>query len=102
MRNQAIVRTYIAQIRPDSKAELDWFRQHPSLRSAIECAAMAINSQGKRHPHHRRRKKATLEQACGVLLSNEKAIAEKPNFDDLLSFITDMVGPIHDLGELYC
>jgi hypothetical protein len=102
MRNQAVVRTYITFDRPRSQAELDWFRQQPSLRAAIERAAMAINSKGQRHGHHRRRKKATLEQACQILMSNENAIGNMDSFDELISFITEKIDPLPDLGELYC
>jgi hypothetical protein len=45
---EAIVRAYIRRIRPRAQAELDWFAHQPSLSQAIETAAFAVTSQGKR------------------------------------------------------
>ena len=78
MKPEAIVRTYIRKIRPRARAEIDWFVGQPSLQVAIEKAALAINSRGKRYSHQRRLKKVSLKQALGALLdASEANIAER-------------------------
>ncbi|GAB4377368.1 MAG: hypothetical protein Kow00121_26600 [Elainellaceae cyanobacterium] len=98
---KAIVRTYIQNVRPYAQTELNWFRQQPSLESAIEKAAFAVNSQGKRHPHQRRLKKSTLEEAHQTLLSNIKEIQHCKSFDDLFTLVEMLLNPIVGAGELY-
>jgi len=98
---KAIVRTYIRYIRPRARAELDWFRRQPDLSSAIEYAALAINSAGKRSSHQRRLKRAVLEQARETLQINSKSIDQCHNFDELFQLIDVILQPISDIGELY-
>src|SRR5437762_6526326 len=50
----AIVRTYTVRIRPRAEDELEWFRDQPTLASAINVAAMATNRRGNRHRHQTR------------------------------------------------
>ncbi len=97
----AIVRVYTQRIRPKARAEIDWFQQQPTLKSAIELAALARNSRGKRFSHQRRLKKVHLEEAKQALLANSRAIAQSGNFDDLFALIEKVVGPISGIGELY-
>ena len=101
MNLKAIVRIYARDIRPQAQAELDWFRRQPTLESAIEQAALATNSKGKRYSHQRRLKKTALEEARRVLLMNSKTIAQSKSFDDLFSLVETMVEPITGIGELY-
>jgi hypothetical protein len=101
MNIEAIVRTYIRQIRPKAKAELDRFRELWSLSTAIKKAALAINSKGKRHKHQRRLKKITLQRAHDVLCANEEAIEQVHDFDELHTLIDRILGPVPGIGELY-
>ena len=101
MKPEAIIRTYITQIRPCANEELDWFRQQPTLSEAIRLAALAINSKGKRYSHQRRLSKIVLEQAREVLLENERAIKASRDFDDLFALLEQLLAPIKGLGELY-
>lgn len=71
MRLELIVRTYTMNIRPRVQFELDWFRQK-TLSSAVEFAAIAINSKRKRYSHQRRLKKTNLEKAKHILYSHGK------------------------------
>jgi hypothetical protein len=52
---KTIVRLYVRRIRPRAQAELDWFIRQPTLRDAIENAALARNSSGKRYSHRESR-----------------------------------------------
>jgi hypothetical protein len=40
---------HIRKIRPRAQAEIDWFAHQPPLDPAIEKAALAVNSRGKRY-----------------------------------------------------
>lgn len=101
MKPEAIIRTYITKIRPQTKRELDWFGQQPTLSAAIRLAALAVNSNCIRYSHQRRFSKAVLEQAQDVLLKNEKAMEVCQNFDDLFNLLERLLVPIKGVGELY-
>jgi len=101
MKPEAIIRTYITQIRPRANEELDWFRQQPTLSDAIRLAALAITSKGKRYSHQRRLSKTVLGQARDILLANEKEICQSQDFDDLFALLERLLLPVKGLGELY-
>jgi hypothetical protein len=98
---KAIVRTYISRTRSRAKAELDWFRQKPTLNSALEFAALAINSDGKRYSHQRRLKKRDLENAKSILIDNSSKIELCKNFDELFLLFESLLNSITGIGELY-
>jgi hypothetical protein len=101
MNLNAIVRIYTRDIRPRAQAELDWFRRQTTLQSAIEQAARATNSKGKRYSHQCRLKKTSLHEARKVLLRNLNKIAQSRSFNDLLLLVETTVGRITGIGELY-
>jgi hypothetical protein len=101
MKLKAIIRTYIRKVRPRARDELDWFHQQPSLRTAIEKAALAVNRKGKRYRHQCRLQRASLEQAHRVLLANSRTVQQARDFDDLFNRIDRILGPIPGIGELY-
>lgn len=100
-RLKAIVRTYVRKIRPRAQAEIDWFAHQPSLGAAIETAALAVNSHGKRYSHQRRLKKAALRQALRALLHELEEIEQSRDFDELFRLINAAVKTIPGIGELY-
>ena len=69
------------------QAEIDWFAHQPSLDAAIEKAALAVNSRGKRYSHQRRLKKAALKEALRNLLDESGAMEQASDFDDLFKLI---------------
>jgi hypothetical protein len=101
MKPEAIIRTYITQIRPRANEELDWFRKQPTLSEAIRWAALAVSSKGKRYSHQRRLSETTLEQARDILLENEERIRQSQDFDDLFVLLERLLSPVKGLGELY-
>jgi len=102
MRINVIVEYYIKNIRPKKGLdELNWFKNQPTLQSAIEYAALAINCKGKRYSHQRRLTRKSLEQARQILLSNFEAIENTKNFDDLISLLEILLEPVKGIGELY-
>jgi hypothetical protein len=98
---KAITRTYIRKIRPRAQAEIDWFAHQPSLDAAIEKAALAVNSRGKRYSHQRRLTREALKEALGNLLEKADAMEQARDFDALFGLVGAAVKPIHGLGELY-
>ena len=96
-----IVRSYIKTCRSKAQAELDWFRQQPTLQAAVEYAALAINCRQKRFDHQRRIKRVALEQAKRVLVGNLDAISQSKDFDELFILVRALVEPIDGIGELY-
>jgi hypothetical protein len=98
---QAIVRNYISYCRPGAQAELDWFRQQPTLEAAVTLAAHAINNKGKRFPHQHRITKDALEKARQSLMTNSSGISQVHSFDDLFILLTEILKPIHGIGDLY-
>jgi hypothetical protein len=98
---EAIVRTYTRQIRPRAQAEIDWFARQLLLDDAIEKAALAVNSRGKRYSHQRRLTKAALKQALRALLDKSGAMKQARDFDELFRIIGAAVKPIRGIGELY-
>jgi len=101
MKFEAIVRTYIRNIRPRAQSEIDWFARQPSLDDAIEKAALAVNSRGKRYSHQRRLTKTALKQALRALRDKSEAMEEARDFDELFKIVHTAVEPITGIGELY-
>jgi len=101
MKIKSITRIYIQRIRPLAAEELNWFAQKPTLKSAVEFSALAINSKGKRYSHQRRLKRATLEKAKETLLANFGELKKAQSFDDLFLLIEKLLKPISGAGELY-
>ena len=81
--------------------ELDWFKQLPTLSSAIELAALATNSKGKRYSHQRRLKKENLELVKTILLANSNLVKKCSSFDELFTLIETALQPVGGIGELY-
>jgi len=98
---RTVVRSYIANWRPISQAELVWYRDLESLDGAIECAALAMNSKRKRHPHQYRLKRAALEEARQLLLHSSRLISQTKNFEGIFALVGGLVRDIRGLGELY-
>jgi len=101
MKFEAIVRTYIRNIRPRAQSEIDWFARQPSLDDAIEKGVLAVNSRGKRYSHQRRLTRAALKQALRTLLDKSEAVEQARDFDELFRIIGAAVKPIQGIGELY-
>jgi len=97
---QEMVREYIAYKRPDKKQERDYFRGL-SLEEAIETAALAKNSEGKRSGHHRRRTPAQLAQGKAKLIALFSQIRSCKSFDQLHKLVCKATDPVKGLGELY-
>jgi len=101
MEFKSIVQTYIQEKRPLIVEELNWFRQQPTLKAAVEVSALAINSKDKRLLHQRRLKKVTLEKAKELLFTNLDELEKCQSFEELFLFVKELVNPTKGVGELY-
>jgi len=68
---------------------------------ALETAAMANESNGKRMAHLHRAPKDKLETAKVELTKKAKELARCKNFDDLFSKVEKIVQPIKKLKKMY-
>lgn len=100
-RLELIVHIYESRIRIRAEDELKWFRDQPNVKSAVEYAASAINSKGKRYSHQRRIKRAVLNEGKRVHLANLQLIEAAKDFDDLYALIRHAIKRIKGLGDLY-
>lgn len=98
---KVIVRNYTSTVRPNAEAELRWFREQPTLKAAIEKAALATNSEGERYSHQRRLSRDVLEDARSRLLKEVASLENATSFDDLLRRVNQIVRDIRGIGELY-
>jgi hypothetical protein len=95
-----MVREYIFSKRPAKRAELKHFRRL-SLERAVETAALAKNSEGKRSGHHRRRTQAQLAQGKSKLIVLLSEMRGCGSFDQLHRLVCNATDPVKGLGELY-
>ena len=98
---KTIVRTYIDRIRPRAQAEINWFAHQPSLDAAIEKAALAVNSRGKRYSHQRRIKRVAIQEALSILSNESGHIKRARTFAELFELINAALEDIPGIGELY-
>lgn len=93
---------YKKEVRPKFERKLSWHAQQPDLETAMDRAARATNSQGKRYKHQRRIDKDALPKAREALLASGEAIRECQSFDELHDLIEATVKkPIDGIGPLY-
>lgn len=99
---RAVVQDYIGRHRPRALAELQAYRDAPSLETVVRQAALTLLPSGKRDPHHTRRSQAVLDEAAARLLARLDAIEAAPDFARLLEVVTKAVRALTGLGKLYC
>src|SRR5437867_9868111 len=95
MNLDTIARTYLQKIRPKAMEEIDWFRNQATLTAAIETAALARNSRGKRYSRQRRLKRTTLETARDVLMMHSRGISHCGNFHEFFVLIERGSSSLH-------
>jgi hypothetical protein len=96
-----LLRHYCRVHRPRSQAEEVWFRDQPTLRYAIELAALARHGDGTRLKHQRHLTDRALRRGKDALLEVEGDIQRCCTFDELFQVVRRSVNHIRGLGELY-
>ena len=97
----ALVRLYRIHNRPNSEREIEFFRKMPSLELAVHHAALATDSRGKRYGHQCRITQASLKRAKQILSQSFHKIEKCCSFHELHSLLTETLGAVRGLGELY-
>lgn len=73
----------------------------PSLELAVHHAALATDSRGKRYGHQCLIPQASLNSAKRILSQSLHQIEKCSSFHELHSWLTEVLGVVHGLGELY-
>src|SRR5262245_36032576 len=84
----ALVRSYRMQHRPGSLDELEFFRDMPSLRTAVRHAGLATNRRGKRFGHQRRLSQGVLQSATEILSRRLSRLRRCKSFHELHSLVS--------------
>lgn len=98
---RGMLREYIECYRPRARRERSRFKRFSSLEKAIETAALAIDRDGKRSSHHRRRTAAQLSLGKSALIAALPDLRRCQNFDQLHNRVRKATKPIKGLGGLY-
>jgi hypothetical protein len=98
---KAVVEHYKRVHRPNGKVEVAWFKSQPDLATAVDTAATATNSQGKRYAHQCRIKKVAMRKALAALRGAVAKIEKAGDFDELYDTVNAAVGAIDGIGDLY-
>lgn len=103
---KAIVADYVKWERRAARAERRWYANHPSLKSAVESAALAQGLVGEelhpgKHPHQWRLPHAALREARVRLMRRLPEIQRCRSFNDLHDLLLEVVAGVDGLGELY-
>ena len=93
-----LVNDYITRYKPHADKETQYYQKFLTLEDCIHHAALARNSNGKRHPHQRRLSQNVLEQVSLTLLREVSEIAAVADFDGLIEIVSDSV--VRGFGEL--
>jgi hypothetical protein len=97
---EAIVQDYIDRRRGHASCELGYFGGQKSLVEAIRVAALAINCNGKRHPHQRRIPKEHLEHYRRGLTRKSESLKSCKSFHKLMEISQSIADDIWKHSEL--
>jgi hypothetical protein len=95
-----VVRAYILDYREDAAAELEFFREQPSLAKAMHLAALSITCDGKRHPHQRRLPAKVLRAAERSLGAATNLLQRCRSFAELHDIVRAKIEMIRGIGLL--
>jgi hypothetical protein len=98
---QTVIRHYRMNHLPKHRAGIQWFVNQPTLAIAIEMAALARDSRGKRFGHQRRIPQVVLRAALQELRSRAPEIQACKSFNELHELIEDALNGVKGVGELY-
>jgi hypothetical protein len=93
-----VVMDYRNQYRPNHEHEREYYASRPSLEEAVDNAARAKNSEGKRSSHQRRLKQVVLDRARRRLMACDFRACK--SFDEIFDLVSDAVHGIHGIGPL--
>jgi len=97
---EAMVREFINVYRRGELDELAFFKDL-SLEQALEFAALAKDSRGKRFSHQRRLTRQSLQLGKQAIMSKSGDFQKATSFDEVLKVVQEVTSKVHGLGELY-
>ena len=99
-RARRAVADYVRHHRWHAVAEIDFYRTRGSLREAIDQAARAVGSDGRKHPHQRRLPVAKLTEFSQLLRQREGDVRKATTFAELHAVVDDVGSAIWTDAEL--
>lgn len=97
----SLVDKYINTYRKCNEPRTKDFNKIKNLDEVIHNTALALDFNGNRLEHHRRRQKDVLELSEKILLNNKGKIASCKDFHTLRYLIQHLLSDVKWLGELY-
>lgn len=94
------MREFIGAYRAGERDELAFFKEC-SLEQALEVAALAKDSRGKRFSHQRRLTQESLQQGKQAIMLMVGAFQKAESFEEILKTVRGITSQVHGLGELY-
>jgi hypothetical protein len=95
---RGILRHYIAHHRQRERRHLEYYAERPSDLDAIEKAALALQPDGRRHPHQRRIPGQVLNAAARQL--GRADVHSTGSFAELHNLVEQTIGDVHGIGPL--
>lgn len=96
-----LIDDYIRHHRADRLLELGVFRHLRSFEEAIQKAALATDSRGRRHPHQHRFTASTLRACAQALLAHKGRLREVASFHELHDAVRRITRSVYGAGPLY-
>jgi len=96
----SIAKHYATHYRANAREEMRYYNRQPSLRAAIETAALSCLPNGKRHGHQRRIPGRVLAIAARALQGGAPGLGKAASFDDLHQAVEAAILPLRGIGEL--
>ena len=93
-----LINDYIARYKRHADKEKQYYQRFLTLEDCIKHAALARDSNGKRHSHQRRLSESVLRQVSLILVSRTSEIAAVADFDELIKIVSDSA--VWGFGEL--
>jgi hypothetical protein len=95
-----MVREFIGTYRARERDELAFFKER-SLEQALELAALAKDSRGKRFSHQRRLTRDSLQRGKQAIVRMLGEFQKAESFEEILKAVRGITSQVHGLGELY-
>lgn len=95
---RAIVTDYIHRHRRRARAEVEYYRNLPTLREAVERSGRAERPDGKRHGHQARIGRRAIRLASQRLKNLD--FRRCARFEELHALLDEAIGPVPGIGRL--
>src|SRR5262245_49436077 len=97
---EAMVREYLDTRLENHQTEVNYFRNMPTLRKAIEAAMSGKDHRGKMYSHQCRVGFAVLAEAAPLVIGATRRIARSESFEEIHSIVRDVTNSVPRFGVL--